>query len=433
MAAVNFLGGTQSGTSGTSYGSSSFTPTAGSLLVVFVRGTSTRAVGATLASSVGGLNFDPITAGDWGSTSRNYAYVADAVSTAVSQTVTFDCTGDTASGLAILVLEITGLTRVGTDAIKQFADEPGLDAEIPAATFPSSVLTGNPTITFFAQNINANITVPTGWTEDFDTGGASARAEVAHRDSGFTGTTITYGNAASSSWGQIIVEMDASDPGGGGESTAVNTAEATYTALSIGKSKSKAIATATVSYTALSIGTGSALGINTASATYTALPIGHSKSKAIATASATYTALAVGFGNNTAVNTALATYTALSIGHKKSKAIGTAISAHFAMSIVLPAAPVLNVRTDQVIASYTPKPLPQINKQFDPVTKYLLDELKRMQATINQLTQAAPVVADREPSKPRRGMIRYATAPWDPLGTGFEGYVQWNGSAWAAL
>lgn len=93
----------------------------------------------------------------------------------------------------------------------------------------------------------------------------------------------------------------------------------------------------------------------------------------------------------------------------------------------------LSKKTDQVVQNYSPKPLPVIGKPFDPLTRYLLEELKRMQATINQLAQASPVVADAEPDEPRRGMVRFAIAPWDPLGTSFEGYVVYNGTAWVAL
>jgi hypothetical protein len=93
----------------------------------------------------------------------------------------------------------------------------------------------------------------------------------------------------------------------------------------------------------------------------------------------------------------------------------------------------ISIKSDQVVQSYSPKPLPTIGKPFDPLTRYLLEELKRMQTIINQLAQASPVVADAEPPEPRRGMVRFAIAPWDPLGTSFEGYVVYNGTAWAAL
>lgn len=201
----------------------------------------------------------------------------------------------------------------------------------------------------------------------------------------------------------------------------------------MGHTKSKAIGTAVAVYTALSVGSGSALGIGIADVAYTALPVGRTKSKAISPASVTYTALSVGFGNATAVGIATTTYSALAIGRKKSKAIGTAVSLHFALPLVLPAVPRLDVTVDQIVRPYTPKPLPIIGKPFDATTKYLLDELKRMQSTINQLVQASPIAADTEPASPRRGMVRYAVAPWDPLGTSFEGYVVYDGTAWTAL
>jgi hypothetical protein len=272
----------------------------------------------------------------------------------------------------------------------------------------------------------------TDWTQQRETDhGSQTSGAYTYDTVGSADVTFGTNEAASThvaAFGVAIAEV-----AGGGGSTAAGTATATYTALAIGHTKSKAIGTAVATYTALSIAAGSALAIGTATETDTALPIGSSKSKAIGTATVSYTALTVGFGNRTAVGTATATYSAGSIGHTKAKAIGIATSTHFALRIAVPLDPPISVKTDQVIINYSPKPLPQINKQFDPVTKYLLDELKRMQSTINQLAQATPVVANREPPSPRRGMVRYAIAPWDPLGTAAEGYVVYDGTAWVAL
>jgi hypothetical protein len=64
---------------------------------------------------------------------------------------------------------------------------------------------------------------------------------------------------------------------------------------------------------------------------------------------------------------------------------------------------------------------------------WLLEELRRLQLTVDHLTEAAPQVADRAPDLPRVGTIRWNVQPWNPLADGLEGYVQYNGSAWAAL
>lgn len=64
--------------------------------------------------------------------------------------------------------------------------------------------------------------------------------------------------------------------------------------------------------------------------------------------------------------------------------------------------------------------------------RYLDSELQRLEKTINDLVEAVPQVATRTPKAPRTGTIRYAKAPWDPLGTG-DAWVWFNGTAWAAL
>lgn len=66
------------------------------------------------------------------------------------------------------------------------------------------------------------------------------------------------------------------------------------------------------------------------------------------------------------------------------------------------------------------------------LVNYLVSELDKLRLTISQLVDLAVQVADAEPTKPKVGMIRWAKAPWDPLGTG-DGFVKWNGSAWTAL
>lgn len=63
---------------------------------------------------------------------------------------------------------------------------------------------------------------------------------------------------------------------------------------------------------------------------------------------------------------------------------------------------------------------------------YLDSEFRKLEDSINTLADAVPQVALREPTVKKIGMIRYAKSPWDPLGSG-DGWVFWDGSAWAAL
>lgn len=63
---------------------------------------------------------------------------------------------------------------------------------------------------------------------------------------------------------------------------------------------------------------------------------------------------------------------------------------------------------------------------------YADDELKKIQHTLDRIIMFLPTVADAEPEVKYVPMIRYATSPWDPMGTG-DGYVWWDGSSWNSL
>lgn len=74
----------------------------------------------------------------------------------------------------------------------------------------------------------------------------------------------------------------------------------------------------------------------------------------------------------------------------------------------------------------------QVPPEFKKLQTYLDAEFSKVENSINTLADATPQVALREPPVKKTGMIRYAKSPWDPLGSG-DGWVWWDGSAWAAL
>lgn len=65
--------------------------------------------------------------------------------------------------------------------------------------------------------------------------------------------------------------------------------------------------------------------------------------------------------------------------------------------------------------------------------QYIREQLQMIETSIASLVDAAPQVAQQEPENPRRGMVRYAVSPWDPLGTSYEGLVVFNGTAWVQV
>lgn len=197
--------------------SGAFSPATNDLLVVFVQASGTLDATATLSSSIGGFTFTQIAVkADPNPTDRIFAYVADAlVSDTSSQTVTWTESSDPANGTVIFVYRIAGMSRVGLDAILQSASANGAPATTPAATFASSALTGNVTLVGVGNDSNpAGLTPPTNWTEPasgdlgYDT--PTSGAETAFRDSGFTGTTITWGGSSATQHQEIILELDTS-------------------------------------------------------------------------------------------------------------------------------------------------------------------------------------------------------------------------------
>lgn len=217
MAAVTHGVSTASTSNVGSYASGSFTPAANDLCVVFVTATNTVLASPTLVDSVGGTYTRFITATKAGD--RLYVFVGNQLAAATARTVTFDCTADPATGCVIQVARVSGLTRTGVSAVLQAASvDNQLAGGTPAVSFGLAVQTGNPTLGLVGNATNpATMTTPTSWTERNDTGYGSPTtgAEYVSRDSGFTGTTITWGSTSSSGFAAIIVELDASAVAGG--------------------------------------------------------------------------------------------------------------------------------------------------------------------------------------------------------------------------
>ena len=65
--------------------------------------------------------------------------------------------------------------------------------------------------------------------------------------------------------------------------------------------------------------------------------------------------------------------------------------------------------------------------------KYLSDEFQSIETNLQEHSEANLQTADSEPHRPRKGMLRYAVAPWNPLGNNYQGLVVYTGSAWQAV
>lgn len=218
MAACTHAVTTASTTNATSYASGSFTPAAGDLLIGLVRAGATVAdpPNATMITSLG-IPFTFIRRQIFRTSLDSlYAFVSNGLVAASSQTVTFNCTGDAADGTVIFVCRVSGMTRTGLDAIRQSAGQDNQAAAgTPAPAFGSSALTGNVTMGVVGNSTNpATMTTPTNWTEQADSGYATptSGAEYVTRDSGFTGTTVTWGSTSATAFGSLIIELDTTVP-----------------------------------------------------------------------------------------------------------------------------------------------------------------------------------------------------------------------------
>lgn len=84
-----------------------------------------------------------------------------------------------------------------------------------------------------------------------------------------------------------------------------------------------------------------------------------------------------------------------------------------------------------LVKNYVRRPTPTLKQ--DELGPYVQNQLSEIEATMSSLTDAAVTVSDQEPTSKRKGMIRYAVSPWDPLGDGTTGLVVYEGSSWSAV
>ena len=84
-----------------------------------------------------------------------------------------------------------------------------------------------------------------------------------------------------------------------------------------------------------------------------------------------------------------------------------------------------------IVNRYVRRQLPTLRN--DDVGRFLQEELRELEAVIQSLADASVQVTDREPEGLRKGMVRYAVSPWNPLGNGTQGLVVYNGTAWVAV
>lgn len=189
------------------------TPAVGDLLVV-IEGYSggTRASSTAVTDNQGGT-YTKLAQAEQASGARSASFWVrnTLVSSAVSHTVSQGDPPGSDTGGGLQVMALSGFTVGGSVVCVQTAQQDTQAASTtPAPTFPQSAATGNITIGQ-VQNASttATLTQPTGWTERVDQGYNTPAhgIETVTRDSGFTGTTITWGSTSPTAFCDIIVEL----------------------------------------------------------------------------------------------------------------------------------------------------------------------------------------------------------------------------------
>ena len=200
------------GTSSTGDRTVTITPADGDLLVVFVVVAANTQSAPTMTDDNGSGTYTLVaTALKNSSADIMSVFVRDKILTNATSTVITAVTGSNTAG-ELVVVAVQGMAKAGAAAIlqsKALANQAA--GGTPAPAFTSSALTGNVTLGAVGNGTNpATLTAPTNWTEQQDVGQASPTTglEVVTRDSGFTGTTITWGSTSASAFAALIVELD---------------------------------------------------------------------------------------------------------------------------------------------------------------------------------------------------------------------------------
>ena len=146
------------------------------------------------------------------------AFVRDKLVTATSMTVTYDCTGDAATGCTIQVLRVNNQTLLGSAAVRQSASQANqAGATTPAPVFAGVCLTANPVVALVGNSTSpAATTIPSGWKDRSNIGYATPTqgARAVSIDSGFTSTTVTWGGTSATAFASLALELDATAAGG---------------------------------------------------------------------------------------------------------------------------------------------------------------------------------------------------------------------------
>jgi len=300
-----------------------------------------------------------------GSADKLEAWVRDQLSPAVSMTITH-APGGTSGGF-IAAQQVNNISKAGLDAIVQYATEDNQSAGTPAPTFGAAAQSANGILGVLFNATNpSGMTAPSGYTESFDSGYSSPTTgyEVARRNSGETGTAISWGSSSASVFCSIVLEIDASQGGPAGradetdaalalaavQSTAAGLASGSETALALAAVQIAGVGRADESDSALALSTGQGGVAGLAEESDASLALAAVQALAAGLASATDSAAALGSARP--VGSAGETDAALALAAVQAAAVGLSTEADsgFALAGVQRAAVGLATETGSTLA-----------------------------------------------------------------------------------
>jgi len=235
VAAVTFGVTDPDTTHASSYAVLTLTPAADDLLVVFCSFTGTIEGPAVFAATddQGGTYTRIASTSRGPATNFLVIFVRNQlVASAVGHIITVTCTGDAATGNVTHVYRVSGMSRVGQGAVRQWARQEQVSSgSTPAPVFQDAPLTGN---TILGAVHSATATAPTviepsGWTEGADDKHLTPDhgLESCFINSGFTTKTVTWGGTVVAVHCNIVVELDTTVPDGAREFRALATVPVT--------------------------------------------------------------------------------------------------------------------------------------------------------------------------------------------------------------
>jgi hypothetical protein len=183
-------------------------------LIVVVAATTGTTTDPTVTDNQGGTYTRITGCAMNASADEMHVYIRDELcQLAVSHNITAQPGASTGGGL--FAMRISGMAKTSANAARQSAVQSNIASGTPACVLARPVLTTNALIGAVFNNTSpAGLTQPTSWTESQDVGYSvpTTGLETVRRDSGETGTTITWGGASPSAFCSLVVELDCDTP-----------------------------------------------------------------------------------------------------------------------------------------------------------------------------------------------------------------------------